>query len=51
VKPPAKVAVSLTDPPTVIVLADSVVDKVGLALFTVKGSQMLLAPPLFASPE
>jgi len=42
---------SVTDVPTVIVVADRVVVMVGLALLTVKGSQALVAALLLASPE
>jgi hypothetical protein len=45
-----KVAASVMELPTGIELADSVVVMVGLAILTVKGSQTLVAAPLFASP-
>jgi len=41
---------SLTEPPTVVVPEERLLAIVGLALFTVKGSQGDVAPLLFASP-
>jgi hypothetical protein len=49
--PPVRVAESVAEPPTVIVVADSVVVIVGLALLTVSGSQAEVAWLLLASPE
>jgi hypothetical protein len=46
----ARVEESLTDPPTVVVVEERRVVIVGLALLTVRGSQALVAPLLFASP-
>jgi hypothetical protein len=45
-----RVAESETAFPTVMELEESNVDKVGLVLLTVRGSQALVAGPLFASP-
>jgi hypothetical protein len=45
-----RVAESDTEPPTVMVVADSVLDRVGLALLTVRGSQGLVAALLTESP-
>ena len=42
---------SVTDVPTVIVVADRVVVIVGLALLTVNGSHVEVAALLFTSPE
>jgi hypothetical protein len=50
-KLPVRAEESVTELPTVIVVADSVVAIVGLALFTVRGSQGLVAALLLASPE
>ncbi len=49
-KLPVSVAESVTDWPTVIVVGESVVAIVGLALFTAKGSHVLVVPALLASP-
>jgi hypothetical protein len=46
----AKLEESVTDVPTVIVVADKEVVIVGLALLTVRGSQALGTGLLFASP-
>ena len=48
--PPVSVAESVTDPPTVMGFVDSVVDIVGLAWLTARGSHALDAGLLFASP-
>jgi len=45
-----RAAESVTEPPTVIVVLESVVAIVGLALLTVRGSHRLVAPLLLASP-
>jgi predicted alpha/beta hydrolase family esterase len=50
-KLPDKAAVSNTEPPAVIFVADSVVVIVGLVLLTVKSSHGLKAALLLASPE
>jgi hypothetical protein len=49
--PPARVEESVTEPPTVIVVADNGVVMVGLALLTVSGSHAEVARLLLASPE
>jgi hypothetical protein len=49
--PPLIIAESVADCPTVIVVADKVVDIVGLALFTVSSAHPLVAGLLFESPK
>jgi hypothetical protein len=48
--PPAKVAVSEAEPPTVIGVEESLVVKVGVMAFTTSGSQALVTALLLASP-
>ena len=49
-KPPVRVEESLAVVPTTMLVEDTVVAIVGLALVTVRGSHGLVAPLLFASP-
>ncbi len=48
--PPVRVAWSVTDWPIVIVVAETVVIIVGVALLTVNGSHELVTALLFVSP-
>jgi hypothetical protein len=49
--PPLITAESVADCPTVMVVADKVVDIVGLALFTVSSAHPLVTGLLFESPK
>jgi len=49
--PPVRLAWSVTEAPTIIVDGLIVVVMAGVTFWTIRGSQMLLAGLLFASPE
>jgi hypothetical protein len=49
-KPFVRVAEAVTELPTVIGFCEKTIEIAGLALFTVRGAQALVAGLLFASP-